>query len=1515
MSEVRRLLDESKKKLLDLTLRNSLINYNLKRKNRLVIVDELPNVLYEKLLAGTQMKFDPVPYPDIDEIEDQDEMDEVDEVDEASGFISAKKHAKKLGIHIDEEVPFVENSLEPMASNHIDNEIQTLHYPDTLERMMRKRRTDANSVIQEKGTNILYLAVGFLQWKQSVNSEKILHSPLILIPVQIERGKADKKTGVYSYNLTYTDEDLFSNISLHYKIRQEFGIELPEFKEGEAPEEYFKKINEICENNNELIGVSRRFALDFFQFNKLLMYLDLDSSNWPQSRKIEDNPILAEMAGENEDPEQRLVFEDIPEDKTEQMGLVMDADGSQRDAIAQVMKGHNLIIEGPPGTGKSQTIANLIAVALAEGKTVLFVAEKLVALEVVKKRLDAVGLGDFILELHSHKSNKANFYSSLRDRVDLEVSVTSKELRQSIDNIEHIKGNISKYLDVLHAPQDIVELTPYTIFGEVQNRQEEAYMHLPGDSSLLDINEKKMQELKIELEALEQYIRENSGILRSPWNGFETTNAISLDADIILELLEKYNQQLKEIVEIFNEDEILREFPKTEEILTVISTIQKEGLLSDSPSVEKLKILEPFSLEKLKNLMQKSEEYLKKSEILDELDIALIDNFEDMRTLSRTLRGFKDIGFFGKLFNKEYKNARKRFNMICIKEKKQNAESMSETLDAYRYKLEQYIHDLKNYYKDGGENLINRLGMESIDLDNMEHIEKVREQLRNIIEYIPVYNWLDKMHNHDFTTEMLKPFYTEEQQHYIDALIRLVLKTEPIRTTMASIINSIEEYGKINEDVFFGNTNEFDLRHSVLSEKFIRKDEFPVWIDVSRLLSKLDYYGLTPLIQYAQEHQLENEIKNILLYGYYREWAHKILRENSVLAQFNRQIYETSLRNFRDLDQNLGSLYAKEHALSLSQNSIPGGVNGKVSEKTEMRLIQNEIGKQKRHIPIRQTLKRASKAIRALKPCFMMSPLSVSQFIDPTQEPFDLMIMDEASQIFPEDSLGAIARAKQIVVVGDPNQLPPTNFFASSIKDDDNEDETVVTSAESILDLMLRVYPHVKRLKWHYRSRHESLIAFSNHHFYDSELMIFPSPDHNTSQVGISRKFIQNGFFKEQKNTNEAIAIVDAVLEHLKTNHEDSLGVVAMNKKQAELIDRLLEEKTKEDVHIRRLLDQAIQKGKFFIKNLENVQGDEADILYIGTTYGPDSETKKVYQRFGPINGDHGWRRMNVLITRARRKIVVFTSMVSNDIIPAEGNRGRMALRNYLKYIESGHVENIQGATTGKEPDSPFEESVIRYIQSLGFVAHPQVGVAGFFIDIGVMVEGSYNYIIGIECDGAGYHSSKSARDRDRIRQDILESMGWEIYRIWSTDWFKHRAEEENRLKKALLAAKGRAVVIEQEDEQLQEEIIIEDRGVEVEDSPDDKFFSIKLKNEEEIESSDGALKEELLKFREDKVSKKYTINSTSILSDRMIELLIHTKPVALDEFRIHIPKYLREKIDRNQMEFIDDIFNLIEEN
>lgn len=1497
MSEVNKLLLESRKKLLDLTLRNNLINYNLNKKNRIIIIDEFPDVLYRYLLDGKQLKIIPVPYPEIDD------ESKSDEIDETSGFINAKAHAIQLGIFTEEESPYFEEINIDLENKHTDSHIQTLHYPDMLEGLLRKKRTDANSAIQETGSNLLYFAIGFLKWKQEINSDKVLYAPLLLIPVQIEKGLPDKETGVYNYTIEYTGEDLFSNISLQYKIKNEFGIEIPTFNEEFTPEEYFKKINSICENKPELIGVSRRFALDFYHFSKLLMYLDLDSNNWPDNRKIEDHKILAELSGDSIVSSSDISLEEIPSNETERIGLVIDADASQRDAISQVIKGRNLIIEGPPGTGKSQTIANLITVALSEGKSVLFVAEKLVALEVVKKRLDSVGLGHFILELHSHKSNKSSFYASIKDRVDLELSFSTNELNQSIDELEFIKSNISKYLEALHEPYEVINKSPYMVFGEVQNKVNEKYLDLPPIEDLLKLNYENFKRISVEMIALEEYVKQNRNILQSVWNGFSANNAISLDTKNVTELFKSYKDLLDDLSKTF-EDDLIINLPKNEQILLILKKLDDEQLLNNFPDFKELKAMSSLKLEELEKIFKDIEISIEKYAFSNLIDIDLIDSIDELKMLSKEFRGFKDIGFFGKLFNGDYKKLRRKFNQIFIKKYQNNPQVMIETIDNTKNFLDKYLYELKNLIESGANTLLKEFKQEQIILDDLKSIININEKLKEILNLKETYIWKKQFIENGFEEILIEPFTTENNNKYSESLRKLVNKTIPIMEKFENLKKDLNYYGNIKENIFFLDNLEFDSRLKILDEKLLKSSELEIWIDVSRLLNTLETNYLSPILKYAIKNSIEDNIHNLAKYAYYREWANKILRSNELLSKFNSNIYETYLKKFRDIDSKIGSLYAKEHALSLLKNEIPDGKAGKVSDKTEMQLIRNEINKQKRHLPIRQTIKRAPNALRALKPCFMMSPLSVSQFIDPSQEPFDLMIMDEASQILPEDSLGAIARAKQVVIVGDPNQLPPTNFFLSSSKNDEDDEETSATTAESILDLALRVYPNVKRLKWHYRSQHESLISFSNHYFYNNDLMIFPSPSKDKSQVGISRKFIPNGYFKNQQNINEAIVLANSIIEFLKENSKESLGVVAMSKKQTELIDRFLEEKTKEDLNIRTIVDGALKQRRLFIKNLENVQGDEADVLFIGTTYGPDPEIKKVYQRFGPLNGEHGWRRINVLITRAKKRIIVFTSMKSSDIGHSEGNKGRSSLKNYLEYIESGHVESTQGATTKKYPDSPFEESVIKFIKSIGFEAQPQIGVAGFYIDIGITIENSYNYILGIECDGAAYHSNKSARDRNRIRQEILESMGWEIYRIWSIDWFKHRRNEEEKLKKKLMDIKHRAIIIDKK--QIPEEKI---------ESFDQNFTEIKNESKADIQSIESNTKKALHNFRLETIDKKYKYSSSSILSDRMIDLLSKNKPTTIDEFRLQIPLYLREKIDINQMEYIDEIFEIIETN
>lgn len=523
----------------------------------------------------------------------------------------------------------------------------------------------------------------------------------------------------------------------------------------------------------------------------------------------------------------------------------------------------------------------------------------------------------------------------------------------------------------------------------------------------------------------------------------------------------------------------------------------------------------------------------------------------------------------------------------------------------------------------------------------------------------------------------------------------------------------------------------------------------------------------------------------------YRSIGRGIYKNFPELEGFSGAKHEKKRTEFVTLDKEIIGLTGESFAYEIDNAKIvPIGTTGITpSQKSEMHLLYHEINKKRRHLPIRQLIKRAGRAIVKLKPCFMMGPMSVAQYLEQGAVDFDLVVMDEASQLRPEEALGAIARGKQLVVVGDPKQLPPTSFFDRLANDgDDEEDDEIpafLAGSESILDICQQLFHPVRTLRWHYRSQHESLIAFSNHHFYNSKLVVFPSPFDRNNRLGVRYRYIKNGDYKDRQNRPEAQGLVDAVVEHMMKYPEDSIGVVTLNQTQRDLIEDLLDQKIRNIEETQQFISNWEEEGwPFFVKNLENVQGDERDVIFISTTFGKAHGTDIVRQNFGPISRSDGWRRLNVLFTRARRKIELFTSMLPEDIIVDDNSpAGTRALKNYLDFAKRGVLTSTN--ITGRDPDSDFEISVGEMLRNRGYEVVPQLGVAGFFIDMAVRNPDRLGeFLAAIECDGATYHSGKSARDRDRIRQTILESLGWKgrIWRIWSTDWFYDPRRESERL-------------------------------------------------------------------------------------------------------------------------------------
>jgi very-short-patch-repair endonuclease len=549
--------------------------------------------------------------------------------------------------------------------------------------------------------------------------------------------------------------------------------------------------------------------------------------------------------------------------------------------------------------------------------------------------------------------------------------------------------------------------------------------------------------------------------------------------------------------------------------------------------------------------------------------------------------------------------------------------------------------------------------------------------------------------------------------------------------------------------------------------------------------------------------------------AFYRNLSAAVLRREGVLDTFDSGVHSEVRQRFARLDAEREVLMRQAIAAQLARTLSVGGCAGpRVGDMTEEPLIRHQAGLQRRHLAIRELFRRAGRAIQSIKPCFLMGPQAVAQYLPPGEFEFDLIVMDEASQMRPEDALGAIARGQQVLIVGDPMQLGPTRFFDRMDEGDDDEftedaesgdhmppseepqerrhgGATVLERSESILLAAASCFP-VRMLRWHYRSRHPRLIAFSNREFYHERLIVFPTPGGDEEDQGVTLHRVE-GLYAGRRNVREAQEVVKAVRRHAQEWPDRTLLVATLNTDQANLIDDLVEQAEKEDPVLGDFRARhAGTQEPFAIKNLENVQGDERDRVIVSVTFGPN-EAGQVRQFFGPINQAGGERRLNVLFTRAKHRLDVFCSFDPNNLRVSEATspRGLRVLRDYLRYA-SGEIWWARGTETGREPDSDFEVAVAAALRGRGYDARAQVGVAGYFIDLAVVdPDAPGRFLLGVECDGATYHSAKSARDRDRLRQKQLESLGWTLHRIWSTDWFKDPDGQMERLVRRIEQMRG----------------------------------------------------------------------------------------------------------------------------
>jgi DNA polymerase III delta prime subunit len=605
--------------------------------------------------------------------------------------------------------------------------------------------------------------------------------------------------------------------------------------------------------------------------------------------------------------------------------------------------------------------------------------------------------------------------------------------------------------------------------------------------------------------------------------------------------------------------------------------------------------------------------------------------------------------------------------------------------------------------------------------------------------------------------------------------------------------------GAIDESAFLGRPAAelpFETVRARLARALESAAELGSWSAYSLALQVVEDAGLTPLLAAYEDRPYEHlaaAFRQALL----RSIVRAASEQDPALAEVSGEGRDAARAQFQELEREVARQQCKELRSELCRRRLdPGEKSGSKSSWTGLALLQNEVKKRARHFPIRDLVRRAGRALQQAKPCFMMSPPSVAQYLAQGSVSFDLVVIDEASQMRPEDAIGALARGRQAIVVGDPMQLPPTGFFDRERPPTDEElaaEERV--NDESILEAALAAFRPARKLRWHYRSRHPALIAFSNAHFYQGDLVVFPAPSTSDPALGVHCVPVENGLYRGSMNRPEAERVAGEALRFMQDNHGRSLGIVAMNQPQRDLIMHEVERIVARDARAQRYSEHwESERGgleAFFVKSLETVQGDERDVIFVSATYGPDA-SGRVHQRFGPINGPHGHRRLNVLFTRAKERVVLFTSMRPDQVeVDEHASLGRRALRSYLEYALHGSPEASEGAASTLE--SELEAFVLDVLRTRGYEAELRVGASGPWIDLAVRHPQSRGaFVLGLEGDGPSYLGVRSTRDRDRLRPQVLAALGWQLHRIWSLAWYADPEKESARLLAAVEQAARR---------------------------------------------------------------------------------------------------------------------------
>lgn len=1548
-------LSRWQRKLLDLSLRNNLLSFKSGKKSVKLDAPE-PGAIEDVLAEGHGLKL--LSRPDL--------MDGGDPRNKAIHEAREREHVHR------------QHALDALMRKEVFVSLAQ----EELENRLLELYRNSRATLQEGGSNTLFLALGFLSWTKDAKDDKKYRAPLILLPVSLERRSA--RSG---FSIKLHDDEARFNPTLIQMLRQDYELELgvrdtnlPQDDAGLDVPGIWKTVSHAIK---DIPGweVVEDVVLASFSFAKYLMWRDLTE----RIEKLKQNPVVRHLIDTPRDSYQSTVeFPDVrrldSELPVKETFCPLPADSSQLSAVVAGSKGKDFVLIGPPGTGKSQTISNLIAQFLAERKRVLFVSEKMAALDVVYRRLAEVGLGNFCLELHSNKARKADVLEQLKTSWDASAALAPDDWHAEAARLEALRSQLNGYVERLHIRHPN-GLYVYEAIGRVVGGHDfphlrlswsaahvhdaEAMRDLRQTAELLDVNARAFGESGLTVSPLAHVVQTDwspiwaEGLVNSARDVPETVarfeaaastlrNAIGLpefvldvrvrnglqslasvlpqasgydwrfvlrpDAKAISDslrqavpLVERYRLLLSELsqpcgnqalddlrlgVSQLQRDTELRsnlshpwnlalqerlhtavELLRTrQDVVSQLTLAYKEGIPTKTVTElqDGLKELKqsawPLSLLRKRSLAKKLKELatnVGEPDIDGDIErIARIDaltgqlkEFDDLSlptsnawsglktdiNVARSLRAFQgaleqarerkpweDVGLdpvgrglCGDIARDDLQRMRE---LRQIDQVVARLESLSnETAGVWSgYQTDVVVAKAylsfqaalasarsENGWVDEGFMLIEagRAGKNAgEDLRRMREIVALYSNIQEHSDLIGktdgLWNGLQTKLNgiepalqffEALSNSLASLASTPETLAQVKAPISLLLGDSNVLLEPAGAIAGAgrtyaQTLGEFNKAVATFATasgipqDEHDTLSTLLPSQIAERARLVArdsnrlrdWCAWRKVRKHAMALGLGPLVAGIEQGSVMlGTVKDAFETDYCRWWLNAVVDGDEILRTFVSAEHEKRIHDFRELDQKFITLTQQWVHAQLSAG-LPSPT--KVSQGSEWGLLRYEMQKKSRHLPLRELMSKASSAIMRLTPCLLMSPLSVAQYLPAETADFDVVVFDEASQIPVWDAIGAMARARQVIMVGDPKQLPPTTFFDRAESDIDDTD--VEVELESILEECIGANLPTMKLSWHYRSRHESLIAFSNYRYYGGDLVTFPSPV--TNDRAVSFNCVTGGQYERggsRTNKPEAKALVAELVSRLKSQgfRESGLtiGVVTFNTEQQRLIEDLLDEARRQDPSIEHhFADTALEP--VFVKNLESVQGDERDIMYFSITYGPGLDGG-MPMNFGPMNQQGGERRLNVAITRARQELRVFGSFRPEKMdLSRTQALGVRDLKHFLEFAERGAraLGEFVAGSIG-DFDSPFEKAVCSALAERGWQVHPQVGVSAFRVDLGVVdPDAPGRYLAGVECDGATYHRSATARDRDKLREQVLRGLGWEIVRIWSTDWW-----------------------------------------------------------------------------------------------------------------------------------------------